>query len=166
MIDFRAPLGPFSFSRPGVDPSSRGTSRLPDPSSLTILHQQRNHSTEAPLGLKSLLLRSMASKDPYPSPPQSPAKAKGDPILRNTLRYTISAKEYKTLHEWFISRSPQAVRKRAPTPHKYASLVQTKDDYNGAAIRASLRVFIAAQTSLQLWELIKTNLLAKRRPSR
>ncbi|KAK0508813.1 hypothetical protein JMJ35_009089 [Cladonia borealis] len=108
----------------------------------------------------------MASQDPYPTPPQSPAKAKGDPILRNTLRYTISAKEYKTLHEWFISRSPQAVRRRAPTPHKYASLVQTKDDYNGAAIRASLRVFIATQTSLQLWELIKTNLLAKRRPSR
>ena len=108
----------------------------------------------------------MASKDPSPTPPQSPAKAKGDPILRNTLRYTISAKEYKTLHEWFISRSPQAVRKRAPTPNNYASLVQTKDHYNGAAIRASLRVFIAAQTSLQLWELIKTNILAKRRPSR
>lgn len=145
---------------------SRGTSRLRYQSSLTILYQQNTHTTDAPLSFERLLLRSMASQGPYPSPPQSPAKAKGDPILRNTLRYTISAKEYKTLHEWFISRSPQAVRKRAPTPHKYASLVQTKDDYNGAAIRASLRVFIAAQTSLQLWELIKTNILAKRRPSR
>lgn len=108
----------------------------------------------------------MASNDPYPSPPPTPSKAKVDPILRNALRYTISAKEYKTLHLYFITRSPAAVRKRAPPPPNYASLVQTKDDYNGAAIRASLRVFIAIQSSLKLWELIKANLLARGKPQR
>jgi len=109
---------------------------------------------------------SMASQGPYPSPPPSPAKTTVDPILRNALRYTISAKEYKTLHQYFITRSPPVVRKKAPPPPKYASLVQTGDDYNGAAIRASLRVFITAQTSLKLWELIKTNLLARGRSQR
>lgn len=108
----------------------------------------------------------MTSKEPYPSPPASPAQAKADPILRNTLRYTISAKEYKTLHQWLISRSPPAVRKRAPPPSKVASLVQVNDDYNGATIRASLRVLILTQTSLKLWESIKTNLIQKGKPQK
>ena len=108
----------------------------------------------------------MASKDPYPSPPPSPAQIKTDPILRNALRYTLSAKEYKTFHQYLISRSPTAVRTRALAPPKYAALVQTKDDYNGAAIRASLRAFIATQTSLKLWELIKGSLLNRGKPQR
>lgn len=108
----------------------------------------------------------MAPTDPYPSPPPSAAQIQADPILRNALRYTLSAKEYKALHQYLISRSPPAVKKRALPPPKYAALVQTKDDYNGAAIRASLRVFIATQTSLKLWELIKGNLLTRGKPQR
>ena len=108
----------------------------------------------------------MASKDPYPSPPPSPAQIKADPILRNALRYTLSAEEYKTFHQYLISRSPTAVRTRALAPPKYTALVQTKDDYNGAAIRASLRVFVVTQTSLKLWELIKGNLLNRGKPQR
>ncbi len=108
----------------------------------------------------------MAPEESYSSPPPSPAKSKIDPILRNALRYTISAKEYKTLHQYLITRSPPAVRRRAPPPLNYTFLLETEDDYNGAAIRASLRVFIAAQTSLKLWELIKTSLLARGRPQK
>ncbi|KAI1177051.1 hypothetical protein F4777DRAFT_223804 [Nemania sp. FL0916] len=37
-----------------------------------------------------------------------------DPVLRNALRYTISAREYDTLHRYIISRS-RVLRKRAPT---------------------------------------------------
>lgn len=103
----------------------------------------------------------MSLNDPYPSPPPSPAKGKVDPVLRNALRYTISAKEYRTLHQYLITRSPQALRKRAVPPSHYASLVHTSDDYNSAAIRASLRVFIVTQSSLKLWELIKTHVLQR-----
>ena len=106
----------------------------------------------------------MAPKDPYPSPPPSPAQIKADPILRNALRYTLSAEEYQTFHQYLISRSPTVVRKRALPPPKYTALVQTKDDYNGAAIRASLRVFVVTQTSLKLWELIKGSLLNRGKP--
>lgn len=102
----------------------------------------------------------MAS-EPYPSPPPSPKSSKIDPVLRNALRYTISAKEYKTLHEYLITRSPQALRKRAPPPAKVDSLTRADDDYNAAAIRASLRVFIASQTGLQIWDLITTHILAR-----
>ncbi|KUI53025.1 hypothetical protein VP1G_00536 [Cytospora mali] len=42
------------------------------------------------------------------------AKATSDPILRNTLRYTVSAREYALLHRYILSRSRQ-IKKRVPT---------------------------------------------------
>lgn len=45
------------------------------------------------------------------SPPTSSA---ADPILRNALRYTISAREYALLHRYIISRS-RLLKRRAPT---------------------------------------------------
>ncbi|MCJ1450180.1 hypothetical protein MMC28_000509 [Mycoblastus sanguinarius] len=108
----------------------------------------------------------MASGASHSSRPPISAKTTMDPILRNALRYTISAKEYKTLHQFLITRSPATLRGRAPAPSRYTSLVQTRDDFNGAAIRASLRIFIITQTCLKLWELIKTRLLAKGVPQR
>ena len=109
----------------------------------------------------------MASNDDsYPSPPPSPPRggAKVDPILRNALRYTISEKEYKTLHEYLITRSPNAVRKRAPEPPRYNAIVQSKDDYNAAAIRASFRLFVASEAGLKIWDLFSTRILGRGRP--
>lgn len=100
----------------------------------------------------------MASVEPYPSPPASPKASNVDPVLRNALRYTISAKEYKTLHEYLVTRSPKALQKRAPTPAKVKSILATGDDHYAATIRASLRVLIASQTGLQIWDLITTQL--------
>lgn len=99
--------------------------------------------------------------EPYPSPPPSPKKI--DPILRNALRYTISAKEYETLHQYLISRSPPAIRRRAPQPPRYSSIVQSNNDFNAAAIRASSRIFVASQTGLKIWDLIKLYVLGKGR---
>lgn len=48
------------------------------------------------------------------SAPSVTARSTTDPILRNALRYTISAREYATLHKYVISRS-RALKKRAPT---------------------------------------------------
>lgn len=42
------------------------------------------------------------------------AKETTDPILRNTLRYTISAREYALLHRYILSRS-RRIKKRVPT---------------------------------------------------
>jgi hypothetical protein len=41
------------------------------------------------------------------------ARSTTDPILRNALRYTISTREYATLHKYVISRS-RALKKHAP----------------------------------------------------
>lgn len=105
----------------------------------------------------------MASGGAYPSPPPSPPRggAKVDPIVRNALRYTLSEKEYKTLHQYLITRSPPAVRKRAPQPPRYNAIVQSKDDYNAAATRASLRLFVASQAGLKIWDLFNTRILGR-----
>lgn len=59
---------------------------------------------------------------PSATPARSPAaaaaavtaKSTSDPILRNALRYTISAREYALLHKYVISRS-RVLKKRAPS---------------------------------------------------
>lgn len=61
----------------------------------------------------------MASRAGAPSSSSSgassvTARSTADPVLRNALRYTISAREYATLHKYVISRS-RALKKRAPT---------------------------------------------------
>ena len=91
------------------------------------------------------------------------AKSTTDPILRNALRYTISAKEYETLHKYVISRS-KVLKRNAPTVAKVEKLVDRpgRDDYNVAAVRASLRVFMATTAGLKAWDVIKKQLLGAR----
>lgn len=84
-----------------------------------------------------------------------------DPVLRNTLRYTISAKEYKLLHDYLIKRSPASIQKRALPPPKYDVIAPAKDDYNPAAVRAAVRVFIATGTGLKLWEIVSTQIISR-----
>ena len=92
--------------------------------------------------------------------------AKMDPVLRNAIRYTISAKEYRTLHDYLVKQSPTIVRNRAPLPSRYDAAIKNKDDYNAAAIRASLRVFLAAQSGLKLWDIITEQILRRGKPTR
>lgn len=98
-----------------------------------------------------------------PKIPRVSVKSTADPILRNTLRYTISAKEYETLHKYIISRS-KVLKRNAPSISRVEKLVEAKagrDDYNAAAVRASLRVFVATAAGLKLWEFIGEKLLGR-----
>jgi hypothetical protein len=92
------------------------------------------------------------------SPSSKPERI--DPVLRNALRYTISPKEYELLHQYLLSRAP-AVRKRAPPPKKYNAIAKGGDDYNAAAIRASLRLAVVTFSGLKVWDLVSTRLLAR-----
>lgn len=105
-------------------------------------------------------MASTSSEAPKPPRDRISAKSTADPILRNALRYTISAKEYETLHKYIISRS-KVLRRNAPTIAKVEKLVERpgRDDYNAAAIRASLRVFIATNAGLKVWAIIKERFL-------
>lgn len=99
----------------------------------------------------------MSSSSASQSPP--PAE-KMDPVLRNALRYTISPREYQLLHQYLLSRAP-AVKKRTINPRRYDAISKGPDDYNVAAVRASLRLGLATLAGLKTWELIKTRLLAR-----
>jgi hypothetical protein len=90
------------------------------------------------------------------------AKSTADPILRNALRYTISAKEYETLHKYIISRS-KVLKRNAPTVAKVEKLVERpgRDDYNAAAVRASLRIFFATSAGLKAWAVLSERVFGK-----
>ncbi len=111
---------------------------------------------------------SAEASSPKPPSPHKPisatAKSTADPILRNALRYTISAKEYETLHKYIISRS-KVLKRNAPTVAKVEKLVERpgRDDYNAAAIRASLRVFLTTSAALKAWSVVKQRFLGARR---
>ncbi|KAI9840305.1 MAG: hypothetical protein M1837_001792 [Sclerophora amabilis] len=85
------------------------------------------------------------------------------PIVRHALRYSISTSDYELLHKYLISRWP-ALRKKAPSVSSYEALIYSRHDYNAAAVRASTRIFLASQTGLKAWELIKARLLARGKP--
>jgi hypothetical protein len=76
-------------------------------------------------------------------------------VIRNVLRVSLSAKEYKALHEHVIKRS-SSIQKHAPSPSQYETIVHSTNKYNVAALRASLRVFLATSGGLSLAELVMT----------
>ncbi|XXG95298.1 hypothetical protein Hte_001559 [Hypoxylon texense] len=113
-----------------------------------------------------------------------------DPVLRNALRYTISAREYETLHKYVLSRS-RLLKKRMPsvnTVEKYMEGGSTRrgsfadrdgnntkgrgkatgggpsrgDTYNARAIRDSLRVFIATGIGMKAYETVMARLQAQK----
>jgi len=99
----------------------------------------------------------------HPSPARQPQPI--DPIIRNALRYTISAKEYQLLHQYLLSRAP-VVKKRTLNPKRYEAIAKGPDDYNVAAVRASLRLGLVTFTGLKTWELVATKLLARQPTTR
>uniref|UniRef100_A0A093VDV1 Uncharacterized protein n=1 Tax=Talaromyces marneffei PM1 TaxID=1077442 RepID=A0A093VDV1_TALMA len=92
-----------------------------------------------------------------PNPPDDATAPTVHPLIRNALRVSLSAKEYKILHERILKRS-LALNSRLPTPAKYESIVRTSNKYNVAAMRASLRVFLGVSGGLSLVEAVTTRL--------
>ncbi|EJT82124.1 hypothetical protein GGTG_02098 [Gaeumannomyces tritici R3-111a-1] len=54
--------------------------------------------------------------------PPAASRAVSDPILRNALRYTVSAREYATLHKYILSRS-RVLKRNAPSVETVARIV-------------------------------------------
>jgi hypothetical protein len=86
-------------------------------------------------------------------------------VIRNLLRVSLSAKEYKVLHDYVIKRS-SSIQKHAPSPSQYEAVVRSTNKYNVAAIRASLRVFLLTGGGLSLAELVTTKLRGSRGSSK
>ncbi|KAH8170357.1 hypothetical protein LIA77_09138 [Sarocladium implicatum] len=109
-----------------------------------------------------------ASAKVQESSSSSNSRALNDPILRNTLRYTVSAREYAALHKYVLSRS-RALRKAAPTPAAVDKALRPPpvessgsdakpprrgDDFNARTVRHALRVFAATWVGMKGWEAV------------
>ncbi|PHH73170.1 hypothetical protein CDD80_4006 [Ophiocordyceps camponoti-rufipedis] len=106
----------------------------------------------------------MSSPDPAAAPSSAPPAprrsssstpaASVDPVLRNALRYTVSAREYALLHRHVLSRA-RAVRRNVPGPASVERALAPKQgqgighDYNAKAVRHALRVFATAWLGLR-----------------
>ncbi|KAL4927623.1 uncharacterized protein BDV17DRAFT_266110 [Aspergillus undulatus] len=85
------------------------------------------------------------------APPPS-VDAGPNPVLRNSLRVSLSAKEYKALHD-YIQRSPY-LQSKLPSPARFEAITRSKNKYNEAAVRSSLRVFLATGGLMKLVDFI------------
>ncbi|KAM0586188.1 hypothetical protein ACHAP6_005551 [Verticillium nonalfalfae] len=121
----------------------------------------------------------MTSAAPGPSrPPNAPRtltpKSVSDPVLRNALRYTISAREYATLHKYVISRS-RVLRRTAPSVATVEKIVDgdkpgrrpshavpPSDSYNTRAIRDALRLFVGTAAGMKTYDVLMKRVLGKR----
>ena len=63
-------------------------------------------------------------------------------MTRNAIQYALSAREYELLHDFLVKRTPKAIQKRAPSVPKPS----TDHDYNPAAFRSALRVFLVTSS--------------------
>ncbi|KAL4783999.1 hypothetical protein BJX76DRAFT_357445 [Aspergillus varians] len=74
------------------------------------------------------------------------------PLVRNALRVSLSAKEYKVLHD-YAQRSP-SFQSKLPSPARFEAITRSKNKYNEAAVRASLRVFLASGAFMKLVDFV------------
>ncbi|KXG54084.1 uncharacterized protein PGRI_072280 [Penicillium griseofulvum] len=75
--------------------------------------------------------------------------------LRDVLRVSLSAKEYRFLHEYVIKRAP-VIQDKLPSPSRYDVIARPKNRHSEAAIRSSLRVFVGSGIALKLADLLIT----------
>lgn len=76
--------------------------------------------------------------------------------MRNALRYTMSAREYASLHKYILSRS-RVLRRSTPSPTQVDKALQPpkgKDDYNAKTVRHALRVFVTTYLGMKGWDII------------
>lgn len=79
------------------------------------------------------------------------------PVIKNALRMSLSAKEYRILHERVLLRSATAEH-YLPAPSRYEAIIHTKNKFNVAAVRASLRVFLVLNGGLSLADLVSAKI--------
>ena len=120
------------------------------------------------------------------SPPRVTAKTTSDPVLRNALRYTMSANEYAALHKYVLSKSrivrhkvpavatverildgrektsPPAGREKKDGGDALFNNTRGADTHNSRAVRHSMRVFVATGVLLKLWSIVQARMGGKK----
>ncbi|EER40259.1 conserved hypothetical protein [Histoplasma capsulatum H143] len=84
------------------------------------------------------------------------------PIICNALRISLSASEYKSLHEKLIKWLPPGIQDRVLEPAAFREVVKSQNKYNEAALRASLRVLLATGAGMKLFVFISQKLASRK----
>jgi hypothetical protein len=80
----------------------------------------------------------------------SPYESGVNSAVRHALYLTISATEYRALHDYLSKRAPKSITANIPSPTRFEHIVGPKDRYNEAALRTSFRVFFGSALGLKL----------------
>ncbi|KAJ5907514.1 hypothetical protein N7495_000196 [Penicillium taxi] len=95
----------------------------------------------------------MASSDENAGSPPTSDKMDLSPLVHNTVRAFLSAKEYRAIHDIAIRRTP-SLGKRLPDSLRDDSITYVGNSRNMRALRASMRVFAGGGVLLKLVEVI------------
>lgn len=152
-INTKTSLSPFSTRCFSARPCSTRLLRCQSPVKHSMSSADSDKASSAGASSSHNSSNSSAARSGPPAPI--------DPILRNALRYTLSAKEYELLHQYLLSRAP-AVKKRTLHPKRYDAITKGPDDYNVAAVRDSLRLGVGTFVGLKIWDLITSKMKKER----
>ena len=86
------------------------------------------------------------------------------PLVRNALRISLSAREYKRVYEFAVNHGQSNALRNFLPPSEYEALVRSKNKHNVAAIRTSLRVFLGTGAALKLVDAIVSKLQKESSP--
>ncbi|KAL4987283.1 hypothetical protein BDW68DRAFT_111169 [Aspergillus falconensis] len=75
-----------------------------------------------------------------------------NPVVRNALAVSLSAKEYKALHDH--AQLYPSIQSKLPSPARFEAITRSKNKYNEAAVRSALRVFLGSGALLKIFKFI------------
>lgn len=83
-------------------------------------------------------------------------------LLILSLRYAISPEEYAVVRRRVLLKGPSSIVSQTPSKRQFEAVCGGVEDYVPASTRAGLRVFLASNLVLSLWDVVSAR-LAKRR---
>ncbi|KAI2189712.1 phosphatidylinositol kinase- protein kinase tor1 [Ophidiomyces ophidiicola] len=113
-------------------------------------HEELSVSDQPSLASSNALAPS--TMDPSEPPAGSPPGRPVPPLLSHALSLSLSASEYKLLHERLITRLPPRLKNRALAPETFTAIAGAHPQYTTEAARASLRVFLVTAGAGKLAE--------------
>lgn len=89
-----------------------------------------------------------------PEPVDDSYRKQAHPVVRTALRVALTAEEYEVLHRQLVRRTSKNVHLKALHPDDYRKIVTPRYEYGDAALRDSIRVFVASSLAVKLLEKI------------
>ncbi|KAL0638641.1 hypothetical protein Q9L58_002367 [Maublancomyces gigas] len=83
-------------------------------------------------------------------------------LLILSLRYAISPEEYAVVRRRVLLKGPSSVASQTPSKRQFEAVCGGAEDYVPASTRAGLRVFLASNLVLSLWDVVSTRLAKSR----